>query len=293
MATVASVSVLVITVPACTAGMGMEDMDSTGTDLAGMVTLIIIPLCTPIPLPWLFQLHRLSIFSKKTRQYHLRPITGITARNRMAIIHMSKIAPGGGCLLRPNRPGNDAKRLSMYSSRTTLLLVITTLLGACVHMPTGPSVMTLPGAGKSFEQFRADDYECRGYAYQQIGGVSSRQASQTSGIESAAIGTGLGAAAGAAIAGGSGAAIGAGTGLLAGSVVGSGTASSSGYVNQQRYDISYIQCMYAKGHRVPVSGKITSDQPANRPVSPRISNPPANFTPPPPPPGNPPPPPLR
>lgn len=188
---------------------------------------------------------------------------------------------------------NNMKRLSMDRLRIGIILLMTNLLWACVHMPTGPSVMTLPGSGKSFEQFRADDYECKAYAYQQIGGVTSRQASQASGIESAAIGTGLGAVAGAAIAGGSGAAIGAGTGLLAGSAVGSGTASSSGYVNQQRYDISYIQCMYAKGHRVPVSGKITSDQPVNRPVSPKISNPPANFTPPPPPPGNPPPPPPR
>lgn len=161
-------------------------------------------------------------------------------------------------------------------------------LAACVHLPSGPSVMTLPGTGKSFEQFRADDYECRRYAYEQVGGLTPRQASQTSGLESAAIGAGLGAAAGAAIAGGGGAAIGAGTGLLAGGLVGSGTASNSAYVNQQRYDIGYIQCMYAKGHRVPISGRITSDPPANI-----ERNPPANFTPPPPPAGNPPPPPPR
>lgn len=163
------------------------------------------------------------------------------------------------------------------------------VLSACVHLPSGPSVMTLPGTGKSFEQFRSDDYECRRYAYEQVGGLTPRQASQTSGIESAAIGAGLGAAAGAAIAGGGGAAIGAGTGLLAGGLMGSGTASSSAYVNQQRYDIGYIQCMYAKGHRVPVSGRITNDPPPaniNR-------NPPANFNPPPPPAGNPPPPPPR
>jgi hypothetical protein len=77
--------------------------------------------------------------------------------------------------------------------------------------------------------------------------------------------------------------IGAGTGLLVGSAVGSGAATTSGYVAQQRYDISYIQCMYAKGHRVPVSGKITSDQPVNSGTGPKISTPPENFTPPPPP----------
>ncbi len=173
-----------------------------------------------------------------------------------------------------------------------LIAIIFCILAACVSLPNGPSVMTLPGAGKSFDQFRHDDYDCRRYAYEQVGGITPRQASQPSGIESAAIGAGLGAAAGAAIAGGGGAAIGAGTGLLAGGLVGSGTASSSAYVNQQRYDISYIQCMYAKGHRVPVSGRITNDPPpasGNR----GNSSPPANFNPPPPPPGNPPPPPPR
>jgi len=165
------------------------------------------------------------------------------------------------------------------------------ILVACVSLPSGPSVMTLPGSGKSFEQFRYDDYDCRRYAYEQVGGITPRQSAQASGVKSAAIGAGLGAAAGAAIAGGGGAAIGAGTGLLAGGRAGSGTASTSAYVNQQRYDISYIQCMYAKGHRVPVSGRITNDPPANNNRG--ISSPPPNFNPPPPPPGNPPPPPPR
>ena len=180
----------------------------------------------------------------------------------------------------------------MLTIRQFSLLLAAGLLTACVNMPSGPSVMTLPGSGKSFDQFRSDDYECQRYAYEQIGGTTPRQASHRSGMESAAIGAGLGAATGAAIAAGGGAAIGAGAGLLGGSLIGSGTASSSAYVYQQRYDISYIQCMYAKGHRVPVSGKITSDQPISN-EGPRISAPPANFTPPPPPPGSPPPPPPR
>jgi len=167
-----------------------------------------------------------------------------------------------------------------------LIIIMVCILAACVSLPNGPSVMTLPGAGKSFDQFRHDDYDCRRYAYEQVGGITPRQASQTSGIESAAIGAGLGAAAGAAIAGGSGAAIGAGSGLLAGGLVGSGTASSSAYINQQRYDMSYIQCMYAKGHRVPVFGRITNDPPANSNRG--SSSPPPNFNPPPPPSGNPP-----
>ncbi len=174
-----------------------------------------------------------------------------------------------------------------------MILLIPSLLAACVNLPSGPSVLTLPGTGKSFDQFRFDDYECRQYAYQQVGGTTTKQASATSGIESAAVGTGLGAAAGAAIGDGRGAAIGAGTGLLTGGLVGSEAARTSGYESQYRYDMSYIQCMYAKGHRVPVSGRITSNPPAFSGSNKTVPNPPSRFTPPPPPAGNPPPPPPQ
>jgi len=144
-------------------------------------------------------------------------------------------------------------------------------------MPSGPTVLVLPGTGKSFDQFRGDDYVCRQFALGQLGGVTPAQASSASGVASAAIGTAIGAAAGAAFGGGEGAAIGAGGGLLAGSAVGAGTAGSSGYMAQERYDIGYIQCMYAKGNRVPVSGRFTGE-PAGA-----GSSPPAHLPPPPPP----------
>jgi hypothetical protein len=35
---------------------------------------------------------------------------------------------------------------------------------------------------------------------------------------------------------------------------GTGTASGSEQEMQERYDVAYVQCMYAKGHRVPISG---------------------------------------
>ena len=44
------------------------------------------------------------------------------------------------------------------------------LLGGCVSMPSGPSVMALPGSSRSFEQFRGDDFECRQFANNQVGG---------------------------------------------------------------------------------------------------------------------------
>jgi hypothetical protein len=45
--------------------------------------------------------------------------------------------------------------------------VIALCVGACASAPTGPAVMVLPAAGKSFEQFQTDDAACRSWASQQ------------------------------------------------------------------------------------------------------------------------------
>jgi len=161
-----------------------------------------------------------------------------------------------------------------------------TLLAGCATQPTGPSQLVLPGTGMGFTQFQYDDSTCRQYAYYQLGGISPSQSALMSGAASAALGAALGAAVGAAFGGGQGAAIGAGSGLLAGSMAGASNASVTGLEAQQRYDNAYIQCMYAKGHRVPVSGQFSG-------YSPQPSRAPYATTPPPPPPGNPPPPPPR
>ena len=161
----------------------------------------------------------------------------------------------------------------------------TLLLGACTVMPTGPSMLVLPGTGRSMDNFRYDDNECRQFAYAQIGGTSAQQAANQSAVGSAVVGTAIGAAAGAAIGGSQGAAVGAGVGLVGGSAVGVNSAYASGYGTQRQYDNAYIQCMYAKGHRVPV--------PANM-AYPRAVHGSSTVTGadiPPPPPGAPPPPP--
>ncbi|BBL34054.1 hypothetical protein Nstercoris_00283 [Nitrosomonas stercoris] len=139
----------------------------------------------------------------------------------------------------------------------------TILLTACVNIPSGPSVMVLPGNGKNFDQFRSDDYLCRQFASQQTDFQTPKGSGAFSGIESAAIGTALGAAAGAAFGGGRGAAVGAGAGLLGGGLAGSGTAQSSSTISQERYDIAYIQCMYANGHRVPVAAGLVEGSGGN------------------------------
>ena len=155
-------------------------------------------------------------------------------------------------------------------------------LAACTTIPTGPSVMVMPGSGKNFDQFRADDAECRQYAFGQSGGATANDSAIESGVRSAAVGAAVGAVAGAAMGGHEGAGAGAGMGLLAGSAMGAGAGQTSGYAAQRRYDNAYVQCMYAKGNRVPMSGRM-ADRPSVE--TPRYSAPP------PPPPGYPPPPP--
>jgi hypothetical protein len=187
---------------------------------------------------------------------------------------------------------------------SSLWLGAVSLLAGCASIPAGPGIAALPSSGRSFLQFQHDDYYCRQFAYEQIGGTTPTRAAISSSVASAAIGAALGAAAGAVFGGGRGAAIGAGTGLVAGSLAGTHTAGASAHVSQQRYDNGYMQCMYGKGHRVPAAPQTFSSpyppsagQYMNR-TSPsyfphgggqRISFPP----PPPPPAGIPPPPPPR
>ena len=115
--------------------------------------------------------------------------------------------------------------------RSSLAVVLA--LGACASVPTEPAVTVLPGTGKTFDQFQADDVMCQQFATAQVTGASG--------------------AAG-------------------------GTASGSTYGMQRKYDLSYIQCMYAKGHRVPVLGPMAV-QPVQAPG--RFPPPPMPAPPPP------------
>jgi hypothetical protein len=145
--------------------------------------------------------------------------------------------------------------IEMRASSMFALVLVASLTG-CVHMPVGPSVMALPGSAKSFEEFRYDDIVCRDFAEHQTG-ISPSRAANDSAAATAAVGTAVGAATGAAIGAAAGdpamgAAVGAGSGLLGGTLIGAENAESARYSVQHRYDIAYVQCMYAKGNQVPV-----------------------------------------
>ena len=142
----------------------------------------------------------------------------------------------------------------IYIRRVFPLLMLMFAVG-CATLPTGPSVKVLPAPGKPFELFLAEDALCRQWAEQRLGmspGEIMSQNTATGAVVGTMIGTGLGAVLGAASGNtGAGAAFGAGTGLLFGTAAGSNAGQVSGYEAQRRYDISYEQCMYAKGNQIP------------------------------------------
>ena len=166
-----------------------------------------------------------------------------------------------------------------FTAKPLYLVVPALLVAGCASVPNGPSITAYPGTGKSFDQFRADDADCRSYAASQNGSPSDAQADSVA--RSAALGTVIGAVAGAAIGGSRGAGIGAGAGLLYGSAAGAGEGNRAAYGTQRRYDASYSQCMYAKGEKIPVNGRLMSNQPAAASAYPPPPPPPGYSAPPP------------
>jgi hypothetical protein len=162
--------------------------------------------------------------------------------------------------------GYDRSDVSGHTEERSMVRVkeIATLcgalaLGACaVAPPAGPTVMALPGQGKDFTAFQQDDALCRQFAAARTGGTTPAEGANSSLASSAVAGTLLGAAAGAAIGAAvgnpaAGAAIGAGSGLFLGGASGASAAGYSAATIQQAYDMSYVQCMYAKGDSVPTA----------------------------------------
>jgi hypothetical protein len=127
------------------------------------------------------------------------------------------------------------------------LPLIATAIAGCVQMPTGPTVQVTPPPGKPFEVFVAEVQTCRNYAAQNVG-YTPDQAAAHSLAESEVVATVIGTAAAAILGGHRAVGTGAAAGLLVGAELGVPAAQESGYSAQQRYDIAYSQCMYAKGN---------------------------------------------
>jgi hypothetical protein len=125
------------------------------------------------------------------------------------------------------------------------------LLAACVSAPTGPTITIMPREGKSFEEFKKDDEECRAFAAQSV--KEGNTAALKEGAISTATGAAIGAAAGALYQGGSSSNVGTGAaiGMVGGAAVGAMGAASKESQAQTQYNTAYQQCMYTKGNQVP------------------------------------------
>jgi Glycine-zipper domain len=144
-----------------------------------------------------------------------------------------------------------------FSKRYGLACLPVLALAACtVAPPSGPTVVSLPGPGKTFAQFQQDDAGCRDYAQSQIAQAGQAAANaQNNSIATTAAGTLIGAAAGAALGAvggnaGAGAAFGAGVGLLGGAAVAGGNTQATADSLQGRYDVAYAQCMVGHGESI-------------------------------------------
>lgn len=137
--------------------------------------------------------------------------------------------------------------------RLHLLLLASAITGiaACAGVPPGPEVEVMPSPGKSFETFAEDDLVCRDFAAQRSGVQGATHGQETA--RGAVAGAAVGAVAGAMLGHGDGEAIGtgAGAGLILGGARGMERDHDTRDTLQYRYDTSYMQCMYAKGHQVP------------------------------------------
>ena len=171
----------------------------------------------------------------------------------------------------------------MKSSTVLAAVAALLALGACVTVPQGPTVMVMPGAGKTFDVFQADMGACRQFADVSVSGPTQAAQSHAganvagSAVAGAAVGALLGAATGNASAG---AAWGAGTGMLMGSTAAGGSGAVSSYTLQRQYDIAYMQCMYAHGNQVPSYGSQRSTHTRSAAQT-RYGAPPYAMTPPP------------
>ena len=125
------------------------------------------------------------------------------------------------------------------------MLSVVIMFAGCATIPPGPSVLVMPGNGKSWEAFQADDAVCRQWAQNQTEWNANKTVNENlagGAIAGGALGAASGALIGAASGNlGPGAAIGAGAGLLGGAALG----STQAYRRRGRGPAAVRQCLPA------------------------------------------------
>src|ERR1700761_4924106 len=96
-------------------------------------------------------------------------------------------------------PTRNAQMPRLFADLRPVALLAAVPLAACAAAPpSGPTVVAMPRAGESLNQFQADDLTCRNYAQTHTAPPGATQAAATrAAVGSAAAGTAVGAAGGA------------------------------------------------------------------------------------------------
>ncbi|HEY2132116.1 MAG TPA: peptidoglycan-binding domain-containing protein [Acetobacteraceae bacterium] len=132
--------------------------------------------------------------------------------------------------------------------------LVVALVAGCAATPMGPTVQVMPGPGKSFDAFQADNTLCKNFAAGQVHGQAdaANQRAVGTALLGTALGAGLGAAGGSFYGNaGGGAAVGAAVGAGGGTALGASNSSGEQMNIQMQYDAAFSQCMYANGEQVP------------------------------------------
>jgi hypothetical protein len=121
-------------------------------------------------------------------------------------------------------------------------------LAGCVVPPAAPTIPVLPGPGKSFASFDADQLACERYASAEVA-PAILTANKWASVSTLST-TAFGAAVGGAVDAGSGAALGAASGASLGIAVNAVAAGLAQPSLQQQYDTLYASCMVSHGNRL-------------------------------------------
>ena len=101
-----------------------------------------------------------------------------------------------------------------------VLMGVAGLLAACAQVPAGSTVQVMPGPGKGFDAFQADNTSCKQFAGQQVAGQADQANQRAFAI-----------------------------GLLNTQAAADDNATARTTI-QQQYDTAFSQCMYSKGDEV-------------------------------------------
>jgi hypothetical protein len=137
--------------------------------------------------------------------------------------------------------------------KATAGAILALALAGCAQSPTSATVSVMPGPGKTFQAFQADQGYCNQVAQSQVANAGNPNRSTLLGAGGGALGGAALGAAGGAIGGnaGAGAAIGALSGLVLGTAGGALSSNNQQASSQRLFNTAYAQCMYARGNNVP------------------------------------------